>query len=288
MCTSAVAMWCIYFRPDASFSFWCQHFHHFADRMQFYAMTANSRNIKDYLHKTHTNMALECMSIHDGQGPHVVVHHVAYRILRQSRPSLRRWTASSSSWPSRRRRRRLPPAAAPLKTTAAPRDRGQHSAATSDKRACRPTLRPNNDATAQGGSSASASLRTAPERDARCVEQRGQPPQLLRGFYWLGAQSITVLSDSSGWCAPRRANHEWQLDDRDSVTRIKLSLISLTSSCHVIDWDAAWLINYNSSLELWCTILIKEKPHILIFFHYTSDRPNCFVRLARSRRLLLG
>lgn len=95
------------------------------------------------------------------------VHHAAYRILRQSRPSLRRWTASSSGWPSPRpRRRRLPPAAARLETTAGPRGRGQHSAAAPNNGACGPTLR-TDDATPRGGSSASASLRTAPERDAR-------------------------------------------------------------------------------------------------------------------------
>lgn len=104
--------------------------------------------------------------MHDSEGLCAVVHHAAYRILRQSRPSLRRWRASSSGWPCpRRRRRRLPPAAAPLETTAAPQGRGQHRAAASNNRACGPTLG-DDDATLLRGSSASASLRTAPERDA--------------------------------------------------------------------------------------------------------------------------
>lgn len=130
----------------------------------------------------------------DSEGVRVVVQHAAYRILRQLRPSLRKWTASSSGWPSPRPRRRLPPAAAPLETTAAPRDRGQHSAAASNNRACGKTLR-NNDATLQGGSSASASLRTAPERDARCVKTpRQRRAELPEGCDWLGALSITLWS----------------------------------------------------------------------------------------------
>lgn len=152
----------------------------------------------------------------------VVVHQAAYRILRQSRPSLRRWTASSSERPCPQRRRLLPPAAAPLETTAKPRHRGQHSAPTSDYTACGQTLRCD-DATLQGRCSASASLRSAPERYACFVEDRGQSMELLRRCNWLRKQSIEVCSSLIGWC-PREGQTV-----RDSSER---SLIFLMLSNH--------------------------------------------------------
>lgn len=159
---------------------------------------------------------------------------ITYRILRQSRPSRRRWTASSSSWPSPRRRL-LPPAAAPLQTTES-RDRGQHSAAASDNTTCRETLR-SDDATLQGGSSASASQRTAPERDARCVDHRAQSQHSCCGVP-IGCEvsQSKHLRDPIGCIAPRGETNEWQLGDSNSVSRIKLSyLLSLTQLCHVTD-----------------------------------------------------
>lgn len=124
---------------DAAFSIWSQHHHHLADSdVNVSTMTANSCKIKNYLHRTYTTMASQ--RINSIYMTVEVLWCITYQILRQSRPSLRRWTASSSSWPSPRRRRLLPPAAAPLRTTVAPRDRGQHSAATSDSRACRQTF----------------------------------------------------------------------------------------------------------------------------------------------------
>lgn len=76
-----------------------------------------------------------------GTSAAALLWRITYQILRQSRPFLRRWTASSSGWssPPRRRRRPLPPAAARLAAIEAPRDKGQHSAATADNTACRQT-----------------------------------------------------------------------------------------------------------------------------------------------------
>lgn len=77
-----------------------------------------------------------------GGGRACCVHHRAHRILRQSRPSLRRWRASSSGWASLQRRRRpLPrPAAARLKATQAPTHRGQRRAAAAGHTTFRETL----------------------------------------------------------------------------------------------------------------------------------------------------
>lgn len=79
----------------------------------------------------------------DGTPVACLLWRITYQILRQSRPFLRRWTASSSGWssPPRRQRRLLPLAAARLAATEAPGDKGQHSAATADHTACRKTSR---------------------------------------------------------------------------------------------------------------------------------------------------
>lgn len=131
---------------------------------------------------------------------------ITYQILRQSRPSLRRWTASSLSWTSPRRRL-LPPAAAPLKTRVGRPDRGQHSAATSDYTTCRKTLGPN-DATDQRGFSTSASQRTAPERDTAVSDATNGAVGLV---VWLlirreGFQSKCNAIQLA--VVPGRANHQ--------------------------------------------------------------------------------
>lgn len=147
-------------------------------------------------------------SIHDDDDDRML-WCITYQILRQSRPSLRRWTASSSSWSSRRRPLLLPPAAAPLKTTEGRTDRGQHSAATSDNTTCRETLRCN-DATDQRRSSASASQPTAPERDARSVQHHRESHH-IRCVVAIGRESRQSNNSAIRLAhVPGRANHEWQ------------------------------------------------------------------------------
>lgn len=149
---------------------------------------------------------------------------ITYRILRQSRPSRRRWTASSSSWPFPRLLRLLPPAAAPLETAAGRPDRGQYSAAISGNKTCRITFR-SSDATDQRLSSASATTSVMRRKEAPALPHTAS--YLLRGFYWRWLQSIKYFRDSIGPCAGD-GNHcitvRWQQQCHDNLMKLLINV----------------------------------------------------------------
>lgn len=149
---------------------------------------------------------------------------ITYQILRQSRPFLRRWTASSSGWssPPRRRRRQLPPAAVRLAATEVPRDKGQHSAATADNTACRQTSESRMMLHFKQPPQHQHPRVTAPERDARCVGtlQRQGALRLSSAIGWVMSRS-KLLSDSIGWYC--YVGEPWVTTDRQQQFHEKLN-----------------------------------------------------------------
>lgn len=164
-----------------------------------------AENIGTLLHLTAHKLgkAQHCIaSATHGTSAVRLLWRITYQILRQSRPSLRRWTASSSGWPSppQRRRRLLPPAAPRLAATQATRDKGQHSAATADNTACRQTSRAEWCYTSR--SLLSISIPALLRRKETPAVSEHCRDKALYGFRvaigWVMSRS-KMLSDSIGW-----------------------------------------------------------------------------------------